>query len=120
MFPIKIRHKQVKWYLALGIINVCLSIYVSILILIFWDKDMWNISCVKTLNIWLMGYLVSQALHLIRTVVIVMIWLRAKDPSFSQILAELFYGAWVFIGEAGWLIYGNTFIYSTEIKECNF
>ena len=32
---------------------------------------------------------------------------------------ELFFGMWVFIIETGWLIYGNTFIYTTKIKDCN-
>ena len=47
-----------------------------------------------------------------------MIWLRAKDPGDTHLLAELFYGAWVFLAETGWLIYGNTFIYTDEIMNC--
>ena len=36
-----------------------------------------------------------------------------------QLKMELFFGMWVFIVEVGWLIYGNTFIYDDEIKDCN-
>ena len=35
-----------------------------------------------------------------------------------QIKLELFYGMCVFIVEAGWIIYGNTFIYTAELAEC--
>ena len=30
----------------------------------------------------------------------------------------MFFGGWVFLAEAAWIIYGNTFIYSQEIKDC--
>ena len=36
-----------------------------------------------------------------------------------QIKLELFFGMWVFVAEAGWLIYGNTFIYTDKIKNCD-
>ena len=32
---------------------------------------------------------------------------------------EIFFGAWLFIVEACWLIYGNTFIYDDAIKNCS-
>ena len=35
-----------------------------------------------------------------------------------QLKMELFYGAWVFIAETAWLIYGNTFIYTDKIIDC--
>ena len=37
-----------------------------------------------------------------------------------QIKMELFYGLWIFLFEACWIIYGNTFIYDEDIKNCNF
>lgn len=30
----------------------------------------------------------------------------------------MFFGVWVFLAEAAWIIYGNTFIYSDEIRDC--
>ena len=30
----------------------------------------------------------------------------------------MFFGGWIFLAEAAWIIYGNTFIYSQEIKDC--
>ena len=36
-----------------------------------------------------------------------------------QLKMELFFGMWVFVIETGWLIYGNTFIYTDKIKDCN-
>lgn len=41
------------------------------------------------------------------------------DPATQQIKLELFFGAWVFAVETGWLIYGNTFIYEDDIKDCD-
>jgi len=35
------------------------------------------------MNTWLVAYLFVGALHLLRTSMIVLIWLRAKDPSVS-------------------------------------
>ena len=74
----------------------------------------------RTINVWLCGYAMIEAAQFLRTVVIIMIWMRARDPSHTQLKLELFYGLWVFIVEAGWLIYGNTFVYSDTIKECDY
>ena len=55
---------------------------------------------------------------MIRTFTIMMIWHKAKDPSITQMKVEVFYGIWIFLMEAGWIIYGNTFIYDDEYKNC--
>ena len=65
-----------------------------------------------------MVYMCIQGAHLLRTLTIIYLWYKAKDPSYQQIKVEVFYGIWVFLAEAGWLIYGNTFIYS--IEDCNY
>ena len=31
----------------------------------------------------------------------------------------MFYGMWLFLFEAAWLIYGNTFIYDDKIEHCD-
>ena len=31
----------------------------------------------------------------------------------------MFFGGWIFLLEGGWIIYGNTFIYSEETKSCD-
>ena len=54
-----------------------------------------------------------------RTIVCIFIWKRANDPPYQQIKFEVFAGGWVFVAEAGWIIYGNTFIYSDEITSCD-
>lgn len=107
-----------KWYLILGIINLCISIYITILMYLFWGANEWHIECVKTLNIWLLVYLILEGLHLIRSAIVIVIWLRARDPSLAQIKVELFYGVWIYAVEFGWLIYGNTFIYTDEFEHC--
>ena len=86
----------------------------------FWDTKAWTVDCVRTLNIWLLGYMILEALHAIRTIAIVFIWYNKPDPGMAQIKIEVFYGFWVFIAEAAWIVYGNTFIYTDEIKECHY
>lgn len=46
---------------------------------------------------------------------IIIIWRDAKDPMIQQLKVEVFFGLWLFVMEAVWIIYGNTFIYSDEI-----
>ena len=56
---------------------------------------------------------------MLRNCILIAIWRRAKEPSIMQIKLELFFGMWIFIAEAGWIIYGNTFIYTEQIKNCD-
>ena len=60
-----------------------------------------------------------QGAHSIRTIVLLAIWRSAVDPPYQQIKMEVFFGVWIFLMEAGWIIYGNTFIYSDEIRNCD-
>ena len=108
------RTKKVRNMFLWGFINASLCGYITFMLVIFWRS--WRVDCVKKLNIWLLGYLIIQGAHLLRTIILIHIWRTAKDPSVAQIKVELFYGAWIFLAEAGWLIYGNTFIYEDEIK----
>lgn len=56
---------------------------------------------------------------MLRNFILIAIWRKAKEPAIMQIKLELFYGAWVFIAETCWLVYGNTFIYTDKIKNCD-
>ena len=56
----------------------------------------------------------------VRTIAVILTWLKAIDPSRQQIKIELFYGLWVFLFEASWIIYGNTFIYSDDVTNCHY
>jgi hypothetical protein len=64
-------------------------------------------------------YEILQGLHVLRTLAVVFIWKKAKDPATSQIKLEIFYGVWLFMVEAAWLIYGNTFIYHDHTEDCD-
>jgi len=97
-----------------GVINASLCAYIFFLLFTFWSS--WAVDCVQQLNVWLLVYLVLQTAHLLRTVLLIFIWRTAKDPSVAQIKLEIFFGLWVFLAEAAWIIYGNTFIYEDEIK----
>ena len=77
---------------------------------IFWEN--WNVDCIRKLNVWLLVYLSLQGGHTVRTIILIGIWKKAKDPPYQQIKMEVFFGVWLFLAEAAWIIYGNTFIYS--------
>ena len=120
IFSAERRSKQFKWYLSWGIVNVVLMAYIIFLVSIFWDETAWYIPCVKRMNVWLVVYLVLQCIHLVRTVMIMIIWKCARDPSVQQIKVELLLGVWVFLAEACWIIYGNTFVFDEETQTCQY
>lgn len=97
--------------------NILLFSYILILLIIF--RGSWGIGCVEQLTVWLLVYDMLQALHVIRTITVILIWKKAQDPALTQIKVEVLFGLWIFLTEIVWLIYGNTFIYDTNIKECN-
>ena len=121
VFPRARRNNKLKWYLAWLLVNTILCAYISVLLFLFWDAKQWaRDPCVRTLNLWLLVYLFLQGLHTLRTIGVMLVWHKAKDPSVQQLKIELFFGVWVFIAEASWIIYGNTFIYSDEIENCQY
>ena len=74
--------QKLKWYMAWAIVNSTLCAYILALVIIFWDEKSWEESpCVKTLDIWLLVYLCLQALHMLRTGVVMLLWHKAKDPT---------------------------------------
>ena len=119
MFPRERRNKKIKWFVAWGIVNAILCTYIMALLFIFWDAKTWaKDPCVKQLNLWLLVYCFVQGLHEIRSIAVIYIWHKANDPAVAQLKLELIYGGWVFILEACWIIYGNTFIYTEESQQC--
>ena len=105
--------------MAWAIVNTSLCSYILAMVIIFWDQSAWERKpCVKKLDVWLIVYLCLQALHMIRTCFVMLAWWKAKDPSVIQLKIELFFGVWVFLMEAGWIIYGNSFIYTDEMVNC--
>ena len=51
------RRKQIRWYLAWGLVNLIIMTYVFVLVFVFWDTAAWTVPCVKRLNVWLLIYL---------------------------------------------------------------
>ena len=80
--------------------------------------DIWEEQCVKEISIWLLTFLVIQLLHLIRSLILIIMWIKFRDPALGQMKLEFFYGSLVFILEAAWSIYGSTFIYSDDMDYC--
>ena len=78
----RIRTRMQRYYLAWTLNNVILSIYIIILLCYFWHYFN-KLQCIHRLEVWLLVYMVLQVLHLIRSIVIICIWKRAKDPTFG-------------------------------------
>ena len=111
------RRKRRKTLIIWFIVNGAVSVYIAFLLWMFWGN--WDIDCIRKLNVWLLVYQILQGFHAVRTLILIIVWKRAKDPPYQQIKTEVFFGGWVFLAEAGWIIYGNTFIYSEQIKSCD-
>ena len=62
-------------------------------------------------------YGIIHSLHLIRTLAIMVIWHKAKDPAVSSTKLEFFFGYWIFLAEIIWSIFGNFIIYSDTLNE---
>ena len=104
------RKKRIKTLFIWLFVTSCVAAYILFLLIIFWDN--WNVDCIRKLNVWLLVYLSLQGGHTVRTIILIGIWKKAKDPPYQQIKMEVFFGVWLFLAEAAWIIYGNTFIYS--------
>jgi hypothetical protein len=113
----EVRNTKIRNYLIWGAINAGICSYVFFLLFLF--RGSWSIHCVRKLNIWLLIYLIIQGCHLLRTIILIFIWRKAKDPSVSWIKLDMYFGLWVFLAEAALIIYGNTFIYDEEFKSCD-
>ena len=117
MFPWKMRVNKARWYAVWGLVNALLLAYCVVVTGKFWSD--WQISCIKELDLWLLIYVIITALHLVRTIAIIFVLLKAKDPATSTIKMEAYFGVWVFLFEVVWLIYGNSFIYTDDVKNCH-
>ena len=63
--------------------------------------------------------MVIEVLHTITSVCGLVIWGCARDPSLAETRLSAFGKIFIYLAEAAWVIYGNTFIYSDEINECD-
>jgi len=49
---------------------------------------------------------------------VILFWVKAKDPTLAQTKVDVIFFIFVLIPEIGWYIYGNTFIYSSQVIAC--
>ena len=113
LYTAETRRRKVLTHLIWIAVNLVISAYVLFVLYFFFDS--WERECVRNISIWLTVFLLIMFLHLIRSVLMIFMWMKLRDPTLGQIKLELFYGTWVFLFEAAWCIYGSTFIYSEEM-----
>ena len=116
IFTPQVRNKEICKGVVWVIIYVLLTLYPMIIMWLFWDS--WEINCIRKLNEWLLVYCVLIGIHAATTISYVIMWKCAKDPTLQVTRIRVFFHVWVYLFEAGWLIYGNTFIYSDKMKNC--
>ena len=93
-----------------------ITIFLSVILAIWWNA--WRVKCIRVLNKWLLVHNVLMFIHALVHFAYCFIWIWAKDPTIWLTRFRVFFHFWVYLFEAGWIIYGSTFIYSEEIKEC--
>jgi len=116
-YPKHLRHREIRIRVCHILVHMSLVSYISLLILAFWDS--WRIDCIRQLNEWLSTYLVLEILHLVERIVSLCLWLRSEDPYLQEARTYIFGRIWINLVEAAWIIYGSSFIYSQELKECD-
>merc|ERR1711971_1396255 len=79
---------------------------------------MGTIKCAILLDWWLFLYLIVQACHIARKIILIVVWRRAKDPSIAQTKFDLFFILLVVLPEIGLFIWGNCIIYSDDMDQC--
>ena len=103
-----------RWRATYGLGRALLTLYVAGLVWTFWQA--WSIHCIRQLNEWLLVHLVIEVLHTISNVCGLVIWGCARDPSLAETRLSAFFKIFIYLVEAAWVIYGNTFIYSDDIN----
>ena len=101
-------------------INLFLITYLLVFITVFWhDWTYKDRSCIANLSWWTMVYLLIHILHIIRKVIIVLIWYRTKDPTIAQTKLDLASIPFLVLPEVVWYIYGNTLVWrQTIMQQC--
>ena len=93
-----------------------LVVYIATLLQTF--RDSWDVPCIRKLNSWLTVYFATEVLHMIERIASAVFWLYANEPTLADIRINIFFRFWLNLFEAGWIIYGSTFIYSEEVQDC--
>ena len=117
LYPQHLRRSKMRWRATYGVGRALLTLYVAGLVWTFWQA--WSIHCIRQLNEWLLVYLVIEVLHTITSVCGLVIWGCARDPSLAETRLSAFVKIFIYLAEAAWVIYGNTFIYSDDINQCD-
>ena len=83
MFSEEVRRKKIISFIAWGLINLTLAIYIGYLIGRYWYH--WGHACIGQLSFWLIGYLVIHVAHLIRKIILICFWWKGKDPTILEV-----------------------------------
>jgi len=75
--PAKRKQKVIR-FVVWGILNVFLTLYLLALIVCFWDL---KTGCADKLDNWLTCVFISQICHLLRRMILIILWVKAKDPA---------------------------------------
>ena len=105
------RRKLVIW----AVITCVLFLYISFLLAYFYEQ--WKTECIRQLSVWLAVYEGIIILQLVRSILLLQVWKRSRDPAMIQVTVDCIWSI-VFLAEIGWSVYGNTFIYSESSQEC--
>ena len=98
------------------LVYLCITVFLCFTIALWWNA--WHVKCIRKLNEWLVVHTCQMLVHVFVHLAYSIIWIKAKDPTYQLTRIRVFFHVWVYLFEAAWLIYGNTFVYSSEMREC--
>ena len=67
---------------------------------------------------WLSFYCLIELVLVATCIVEILFWGCANDPNLAGTRLRLFFQYWVYLLTAVWIVYGSSFIYADEIKQC--
>ncbi len=96
-----------------------MAVFIFLLIIVFRFWTSWfSQQCIHELSWWLCGYTYIQGAHILRQLLLIYIWAKSPDPTLAQTKVDVLFFLIVILPEVGWYIYGNTFIYDAEARQC--
>ena len=98
--------------------HALIVLFLVALIIPFMTQEVFDINCLETQVTWLMIYVGIEVLHAAERTAVGVCWLYVKEPVNAEGRLFIFFRLWLIIGEAALIVYGNTFIFSEQIDEC--
>lgn len=111
--------KEIKSLIKWGFLNLMLSGYILIMIIVYWNTWELNIpGCTRNLSLFIVLIAYIQFFEVLRKVVLVCIWKKHDDPGVLQSKIDFFHAFLIVIPEFCVFIYGNVILFKPNQENC--